>query len=507
MPNNPLILGPIFIPMFFAVISLALSRFDNRLQRYVALLGSVIGMTCSLILVAQNWGIAQANDGRIPIQVYRLGGWQPPYGITLTVDLLSSIFGAMAASVMAICILYAVQCKDKCMTYPIFMPMFLFMNGSLLGCFYTGDIFTLFVFLELLVLSSVVMVAIADNKLALEAAMKYLIISAMGSLMLLIGIAALYASFSTLNFADIARLLQTGERPVLAQAAAVMLTTVFLVKGAIFPFHFWQPDFHTTAPTPVSAALSSVVVKVGVYGLLRIVTLLFVDEAGVIEQILIILGIIGIFFGSLGALRTHNAKRVLAYSTFGQVGFILVAIGWGNPLALVGAIIYAFNHAFIKSALLMLAGVVASRNVKKTANLKYLTGVGKTFPLVGALYFVGGMSLAGVPPLNGFISKLAFVRGGISAEGWLALGLAVGAGIITLLYMSRNYVLIFQQMPNDESVELKEEGKGDSALAPFLLVTACVLLGIFAAPLVELVSLTVAQMGDPRIYIQAVFGA
>jgi multicomponent Na+:H+ antiporter subunit D len=507
MPNNPLILGPIFIPLFFAVISLGLSRFNNKIQRYVAFLGSFIGMVCSLILLFQNWGIAQADDGRIAIQIYRLGGWQPPYGITLTVDLLSSIFGAMAAVVLTACILYAVQCKDKCMSYPIFMPMFLFMNGALLGCFYTGDIFTLFVFLELMVLSSVVMVAISDNKLALEAAIKYLIISAMGSLFLLIGIATLYATFSTLNFADIARLLRTGERPILAQAAGVLLTVVFLVKGAVFPFHFWQPDFHTTAPTPLSAALSSVVVKVGVYGLLRIVTLLFVDEAGVINQILIVLGIIGIFFGSLGALQTHNAKRVLAYSTFGQVGFILVAIGWGNPLALVGAIVYSVNHAFIKSSLLLLAGVVASRNVKKTASLKSLTGVGKTFPLVGMLYFVAGMSLAGVPPLNGFISKLAFVRGGISAEGWLALGLAVGAGIITLLYMTRNYVLIFQQMPNADSAELKEKGKGDTALAPFLLVSACVLLGIFASPLVELATLTVAQLGDPLIYITAVFGA
>lgn len=218
-----------------------------------------------------------------------------------------------------------------------------------------------------MVLSSVVLVAISDNKLGLEAAIKYLMISATGTLFLLIGIAALYASFSTLNFADIARLLQTGERPLLAQAAGVMLAAVFLVKSAVFPFHFWQPDFHTTAPTPVHSVLSSVVVKVGVYGLLRMITLWFVDEAQTINNILILLGVIGIFFGSLGALRTYDAKRMLAYSTFGQIGFILVGIGWGNPIALIGAIIYAVNHAFVKSALLMLVGVVSSRNKKKTA--------------------------------------------------------------------------------------------------------------------------------------------
>lgn len=506
MPDNPLVLGPVFIPLFFAVLTLGIARFGTNAQRYVAFLGSFIAMLCSLIILAQNWEIAHAADGRIATQVYRMGGWEPPYGIILTADLLSSIFAAMSSMVVTAGILYAVTCRDKCVTYPVFMPLFLCMGGSLIGCFYTGDIFTLFVFLELMVLSSVVLVAISDNKLGLEAAIKYLMISATGTLFLLIGIAALYASFSTLNFADIARLLQTGERPVLAQAASVMLMAVFLVKSAVFPFHFWQPDFHTTAPTPVHAVLSSVVVKVGVYGLLRVVTLWFVDEAETINQILVVLGIIGIFFGSLGALQTYDAKRMLAYSTFGQIGFILVGIGWGNPLALIGAIVYAVNHAFIKSALLMLVGVVSSRNKLKSSKMKQIAGAGKPFWLVGILYFLGGMALAGVPPLNGFISKLALVRGGISVESWVALGLAVGAGMITLLYMTRTYVLMFQQNPNEASAELKEMGSGDSAFAPFLLISMCVLLGLVAQPLVELATSAVAQMGDPTLYIRAVFG-
>jgi len=378
------------------------------------------------------------------------------------------------------------------------------MGAGLSGCFYTGDLFTFFVFLELMVISSVILVAISDNALGLEAAIKYIFISAMGTLFLLLGIGAMYAAFGTLNLADIARLLQAGERPLLIAEAAFMLLCAFLLKSAVFPFHFWQPDFHTTAPTPVHAVLSSVVVKVGVYGVIRMITLLFTEEAWLIQNAVIVLGVIGIFFGSLGALRTYDAKRMLAYSTFGQIGFILVAIGWGNPVALVGALVYAVNHAFIKSSLLMLTGVVSSRTMTKPARLTEIGGVGKTFVATGLLYLLGGLALSGIPPMNGFISKLALVQGGIEAGSWLVLGLAVGAGMITLLYMSRTWQLIFQQKPTDQTVALKSYG--DSYVAPMLLISLCLILGLYAAPLVDVAQQAVAQMYEPMTYIEAVLG-
>jgi multicomponent Na+:H+ antiporter subunit D len=399
--------------------------------------------------------------------------------------------------------LYILGCKDKCVTYPAFMPLFLCMSAGLNGAFYTGDIFTLFVFQELMIMSSVVLVAISDNRLGVEAAIKYLLISAMGSLFLLMGIAAIYATFGTLTLADIARVLESGERPLLAQAAAVVLMCAFLLKSAVFPFHFWQPDFHTAAPTPVHAVLSSVVVKVGVYGLIRLTMLLFIAEAPLVRTLLLILGIIGIFFGGLGALRTYDAKRMLAYSTFGQIGFILLGIGWGTPLALVGAIVYAFNHAFIKSSLLMLTGAIASRMPNKSAKLTDIGGAGKTMGLVSVLYLIGGLALAGIPPFNGFISKVTIIQGGIEAHSWLVLGLAVGAGLITLLYMVRTWQHIFQKTP-DESLVLKPVG--DSLLAPALLVGLCVILGLYALPLVEAATLAVSRLNDPALYIRSVLG-
>jgi multicomponent Na+:H+ antiporter subunit D len=230
---------------------------------------------------------------------------------------------------------------------------------------------------------------------------------------------------------------------------------------------------------------------------------MFTAEAPLIEDLLVVLGIIGIFFGSLGALGTYDAKRLLAYSTFGQIGFILVGIGWGTPLALAAALVYAVNHSFIKSSLLMITGGISSRSAFKSARLTEIAGLGKKLPFIGGLYFVGGMALAGVPPLNGFISKVALVQGGIGAESWLVLGLAVGAGMITLLYMMRTWQHIFQKEPDEFT---KTKPTGDSMLAPLLLIGLCVTLGLFATPLIEIAMQTVNQIADPQIYIQAVLG-
>jgi multicomponent Na+:H+ antiporter subunit D len=492
--QNPLLLGPIFIPLVFAAVGLLVAR-NRTLQHGSAFIGAVLACVSSFAILFENL------NGNV--LTYRLGGWQPPYGIVLVGDLLASVFAVMATTVVAAGVLYALGCKDKCVTYPAFMPLFLCMGAGLSGALYTGDIFTLFVFIELMVIASVVLVAISDNRLGLEAAIKYLFISAMGTLFLLIGIAALYATFGTLNIAHIGSLLASGERPLLAQAAAVMLMCAFLLKSAVFPFHFWQPDFHTTAPTPVHSVLSSVVVKVGVYGLIRMMTVMFTDEAPLIQDLLVVLGVIGIFFGSLGALRTYDAKRLLAYSTFGQIGFILVGIGWGTAAALVGALVYAVNHSFIKSSLLMITGAISSRTMTKTAALKDIGGVGKKLALTNVLYFVGGMALAGVPPLNGFISKVALVQGGIGTGEWVVVGLVVSAGIITMLYMTRTWQLIFQQPPAEG---VKTKPIGDSQLAPLLLIGVCIVLGVYGAPLLDLAARTVEQIGDPQIYIQAVLG-
>jgi multicomponent Na+:H+ antiporter subunit D len=494
--NNPLVLGPIMIPLLATAICLLLGK-RSRAQRVIALAAGVLACACALAVLVQN-----LDPGGFGVQVYRLGGWATPFGIVLVADRLAALFGVMGSAVMAAGLLYCLECRDTALRYPVFLPAYLCMSAGLSGSFYTGDIFTFFVFIELMVIASVVTVAIADNPLGLEAAIKYLFMSALGTLLLLLGIAALYATYGTLTQALFARALESGERPLLVLPASVMIATAFLIKSAVVPFHFWQPDFHTTAPTPVSGVLSSVIVKVGIYGVIRITTLYLRQEAALIQTILLVLGVVGIFFGGVAALRTYNAKRMLAYSTLAQVGFILVAIGWGTPLALLAAVIYIVNHAAIKAGLLMLTGQLASRAPHHSANLSDLAGIGRGRPVLSLLYLLGGLALAGVPPLNGFISKVALVQAGVGAESWLLLGLVVGGGLLTLLYTTRTWQLIFQQPPPDQAPPPARVA--DSPLAPALLILACVLLGLYTGPLLGAAEATVAQLGRPEIYTCAV---
>lgn len=496
MENNIYILGVVFIPFIAAVLNLLLSRY-NRVQRWVGLIAGILAWGSSLIV------LLQVLDGGA--QTYRMGGYSPPYGIVLVSDSMSALFSFMGATVMMAGLMYLVHSREYCVRFPAFVSLFLFMEVGLNGAFLTGDLFTFFVFLELMVLSSVAMVAVSDNQFGLEAAIKYVFISGMGTLFLLLGIAAMYTTFGTLNLAHMGLLLATEGRPLLAQSAGVLLVAAFLLKSAVFPFHFWQPDFHTTAPTAVSAMLSSVIVKVGIYMVIRVMTLLFTEEAALLQDLLLLLGVIGIYFGSLGALRTYNGKRMLAYSTIGQVGFILVALGWGTPLALAAAIIYMFNHAFIKSALLMIMGVVASYSAQHSVDFKDIRGAGRMMPaILGMLWFLGGMSLAGLPPLNGFISKLAIVRGGVGVDAitWFTLGLAVASGALTLTYMFRAWQYVFQTKNPDSQLTILD--RGDGWLAPAFLIGICVLLGLYARPLVVLAERAALNISNPEIYINAV---
>ncbi len=498
---------PIIIPLTGAAVALLMRR-NFRLQAAWAFGTMLTALASSVYLLWRVWSIGQ------PV-VYQMGNWPAPFGISIVADLLSATMAVMVQLVFSFGFIYALGAKDKAVHHTTFYPLFLCLVAGLTGGMLTGDIFNLFVMVELIVISGTVLTAMSDDRYGPEAAYKYFLISTIASFCLLFGVGCLYISYGTLNMADLAARIAANQTPTLLPAAIVFLAVTFMIKSAVVPFHFWQPDFHTASPTPVSAMLSSVVVKIGVYGFLRLTTLL-VPHADWLRTLLIVLGIAGIVFGGLGAVGTHNAKRMFAYSTLAQIGFIHVAVGWGTPLSLAAAVLFTFNHALIKSTMLMLSGYLASRAPVKTASFGVLRGTGKYAPLAGVLFFIGGMSLAGIPPTNGFISKLTLFQSGVQAAHggdagttlgyWLPLLLLGLSSIITLIYVFRALMKIWWEPFKPDGPEAKVKPHGDSLLAPGLLIATCVLLGIWAQPLLQLAQDASAWIRQPQAYVQAVLG-
>ena len=495
MVYNHLTLLPILIPLTGAMVALLL-RNMRRLQAVWALASMFLALASSLWLLVVVW------HGGQPM-IFQSGGWSPPFGITLVGDLLSAVFVLMSQLVLTTGIIYAIGSKDAVVKYPTFYPLFLMLATSLTGAIMTGDLFNMYVFAELMVISGTVLTAVSDDRYGTEAAYKYFYISLTASFFMLFAIGSLYVCYGTLNMADLAKRIPIdGGQPLLLPGIGFLMAT-FMVKSAVFPFHFWQPDFHTAAPTSVSAMLSSVVVKLGVYGFIRMTTLLFVLQAPVIRWILVVLGVAGVIFGGLSAVGTHNAKRMLAYSTLAQIGFILIGIGWGTPLAIAAAIVFAFNHSLVKAAMLMLAGYVASRAPVKSAAFDVVTGVGKSIPAAGVLFLIGSLGLAGIPPTNGFISKMMLFHSGIDAADFGALLLMAIGSLLTLVYTNRAFIRIWWQKP-PKSTGAKP--KGDHLLAPAILIVLVLLLGLWAEPLVQVARETSLWLDSPCLYIQAVLG-
>ena len=488
---NPIfLLPPLLIPFLGVPLSLALRK-NHKVQVALSLALMFTSLGFTLFLLFGSFSASQ------PL-VLQLGAWQAPFGITLTADPLNLFMLLMSQLVLFAGFIYAAGSTEKATRYPAFYPLFFALATGLSGAFLTGDLFNLFVFAEIIVISGAALTASADDQYGVEAAYKYFYISTLASVFFLLGVGSLYTAYGTLNFADLSARIAEAPAAPLAMIGLAFLTATFLIKSAAFPFHFWQPDFHAAAPTAISAMLSSLVVKLGVYGFFRLTTLLFPDVE-LLKTLLVVIGVAGVLYGGFGAAGTHHAKRMLAYSTLAQIGFILVGIGWSTPFSLAAALVFTFNHALIKSAMLMLAGAMASRAPVKSASFEVLVGVGKYHPVAGILFLLGGMALAGIPPLNGFTSKLMIFWSGIESANYLPLAIIGVASIVTLTYVIRSFIKIWFET----RAEVKPK-PGDQLLAPALLVALSLILGIWAEPLVFLAQRAAVWMTNPAAYINMV---
>lgn len=386
--------------------------------------------------------------------IYKLGHWLPPIGITLVLDGLT-VFMLLITNIISFFImLYSVNYMERYTDKWKFYTLFLLMVAGMEGVIITGDIFNLFVFLEIASVASYALVAYGTEAEELEASFKYLIMSSAGSLFILLGIAFLYGYTSTLNMADIAlTILKIGPGRIIPFVSVLFLMG-FGLKAALVPFHSWLPDAHPSAPAPVSAMLSGVLIKaLGVYTLIRIFYNVFGINSAVLN-VLMFAGATSMVVGVLLAIGQWDLKRLLAYHSISQIGYIVLGLGLATPLGLLGGLFHLFNHSVFKSLLFLNSGAIEFTT--GTRDLKNMGGLREKMPVTAGTSLVASMSIAGVPPFNGFWSKLIIIFAAVQAGHYWYAVCAVFASILTLASFMKVQRYAFFGALNNKYKEIKE---------------------------------------------------
>ncbi len=420
------------IPLFVA-IPLAGAFLTSFIGKKIEKLPDGLGLFTSFILFVLSLSAVRLYNIH-GILTYSVGGWRPPVGIGMVLDGLTA-FMLVTVNFVAFCIvIYSINYMKKFTSKWKFYTLFFLMLAGMNGVIITGDIFNLFVFLEIASVASYALVAFGTERHELEAAFKYAVMGTVGSLFILLGIAFLYGYTSTLNMADMGNILATNGINNIVLMVSVLFLMGFGLKAALVPFHAWLPDAHPSAPAPISAMLSGVLIKsLGIYAICRI----FYNVIGinpVMSSMLMFLGTLSMVIGGLLALRQWDLKRLLAYSSISQVGYIILGIGLGTPLGILGGLFHLFNHSVFKSLLFLNSGAIEYST--GTRDLREMGGLAQRMPVTSTTGFVGAMSIAGIPPFSGFWSKLIIIIAAVQAGRYGYAFLAVLVTILTLaMYM------------------------------------------------------------------------
>lgn len=394
---------------------------------------------------------------------YKIGGWDPPWGIEYRVDLLNAFVLVLISLVTAIMMPFARRSVayeidgDK---QPWFYTMYLLCLTGLLGIAITGDAFNAFVFLEISSLATYVLIAMGKDRRSLLAAYQYLIMGTIGATFYVIGIGLLYTATGSLNFVDIAARLAEASaaypRPVLA--ALAFLFVGISLKLALFPLHVWLPNAYAFAPSFATAFLASTATKVAVYLFLRIAFSVFgvavSFESLRISEVMLVLSLAAMFVASILAVYEQNLKRMLAYSSVAQIGYITLGIALANKAGLTGTTVHLFNHAIIKGALFLGLGAVVYR--VGSVKLADIAGVGRTMPITIAAMVAAGLSLIGVPGTAGFVSKWYLAVGAFEKGWWPVAFLIVASSLIAVIYVGRIVEMAYFREPSKIVAEAQD---------------------------------------------------
>ena len=491
---------PIAITLFACAANSAFYA-QFRAQRVVTLVSAVALLVASFALLFH----VQAHG----VIASQMGDWRAPFGITLVADLLGAAMVVIGAVMYLAVAVYALadgpEERERQGWHPLLAGLMLGVSGAFLA----GDIFNLYVWFEVMLISSFGMLVIGQAREQFDAAVKYAVLNLGATTVFLIAIAMLYGATGTLNMADLAQRIPQHENPGLIAAIAFLFLCSFGAKAAVFPLFFWLPAAYHTAAAPVAAIFAAMLTKVGVYALIRTFTIVFPPEA--VPMIGPMVGLIAaatMITGVLGAAAHWDIRRILSFHIISQIGYMLVGVAIGTPLALAGAVLYVVHHIVVKANLFLVAGAI--NRAGGSFSLAHLGGLWKRDPWLGILFAIPALSLAGLPPLSGFWGKLVVAQSGFEAgQAWLA-GVALAVGLFTLYSMLKIWTEAFwKKAPADAPPALGLDGTTRwLMLGPVVALAAVTLtIGLFAEPFAALALAAGEQLAGREAYIAAVFGS
>ena len=498
MPAQSMLVLPLLLPLFTAALTALLWR-HGLLQRVASLAGTLalLAVACALL--------AQTADGTI--LAAQMGGWAAPFGISLVIDTIAAIMlvitGLMAVAVAVYGFGPGGAARDQAGFHPLFHGLLLGVCGS----FATGDIFNLYVWFEVMLISSFGLLVLDRTSEQLDGGVRYVMLNLIGTTFFLMAVGMLYGVTGTLNMADLARVVPQMENQGLIAAIGMLLLVAFGAKAAVFPLFNWLPASYHTASMPVVAIFAALLTKVGVYAIVRVYTLVFAHDMGFFGPLFTWIAIATMVIGVLGAAAHYDVRKILSFHIISQIGYMLIGLALMTPLALAGSILYIVHHIVVKANLFLLAGAI--RQHGGSFLLARLGGLWRTTPLLGLLFLIPALSLAGVPPLSGFWGKLAVIRAGLQEHAYVLAGAALAVGLLTLYSMIKIWNEAFwKREPVARPQRAWTRAQQVATYIP-IVALACVTLtiGLYTEPFAALSFSAAEQLLDRQAYIDAVLQA
>lgn len=490
--------------LVFALLSLLFSGIfcllfwnNVRVQKAIAIAGTSIFLLVAILLLLQVYHYG--------IQVVQVGDWPAPFGISMVADMFSALMVLITAIIAFAILWYSMQDVSGERKAGGFFSLFFFMLFGVTGSFLTGDIFNLYVWFEVMLVASFVLIAIGSSKAQLEGAVKYVVLNFIGSGFFLMGVGIVYKLTGALNMAELSVIISNHEETGLVTLASVFFIMAFGIKAAVFPLFFWLPASYHTPPISIAGLMAGLLTKVGVYALIRFFTLIFVQDIDFTHTtLLLIISGFTMFVGVMGAVAQNDIRKLLAFHIISQIGYMVMGLALFTPLAIAGAIFFILHNILAKTNLFLISGLINATN--NTFLLKKIGSVYSRYPLITIVFVISAFSLAGIPPLSGFWSKFFLAQAGFDLQQYFIVAVSLLVGLLTLFSMSKIWKEAFQKDDPQEhhnKVNLMK-ANWQMLLPTFFLAAIILLISFFPQVLLKLSQIAAEQLLNADTYINAV---